>query len=89
MKAELTVLLRLIGQISWYWRRWRQLLTLVLENFMNVHGSVLVSRVSHGGYLRDSQPVVGLLHGLASVVHWFGLVPLVPVRTQTCRQHWT
>ena len=32
-------------------------------------------------YLRDPQPIISLLHGLAGVVHWLGLVPLVPVRT--------
>jgi len=37
-------------------------------------------------HLWDAQPVIGLLHGLTSVIHWFGLIPLVPVRTQTCRK---
>lgn len=36
-------------------------------------------------HLGDAQPVVGLLHGLAGVVHRLGLVPLIPVGTQTCR----
>ena len=34
-------------------------------------------------YLRHSQPVVGLLHGLSGVLHRLAWVPCFPVWTQT------
>lgn len=36
---------------------------------------------SLSGHLWNAEPVISLLHGFTRVVHWFCLIPLVPVRT--------
>ena len=45
-------------------------------------------RRSHGGvsYLRHTEPVISLLHGLPGVLHGLVRVPVSPARTQTCRE---
>ncbi len=37
-------------------------------------------------YLRNTKPVISLLHGLPGIVHRLGLVPGIPVWTKTCRK---
>jgi len=37
-------------------------------------------------YLRNTKPVISLLHGLPGIVHRLGLIPGIPVWTKTCKQ---
>lgn len=57
----------------------------VLCNTVPSFSPITDNRRHGNSYLWDAQPVVCLLHGLTSVVHWFGAIPLIPVRTQACR----
>lgn len=59
-------------------------ITVILDPTSNV----TIVTATHGSYLRDAQPVVCLLHGLSSVVHRFGPIPLIPVRTQACSKQY-
>lgn len=36
-------------------------------------------------YLRNTKPVISLLHGLPGIVHRLGLIPGIPVWTKTCK----